>query len=172
MTHMGSHKASSLRHSCSRIPVVRTMDMETKLVTEGIIMGIPKGVDHHLQEVKVVMLKGGRDTLSTQVCQDLRFSSMARVWWVKGESMWTQKLEKYVSMTQLKYYFAVDTRYVMKKLQLLFFPFTHSDWSVRYNQEEPVQPRYEINAPDLYIPLMAVVTYILVAGLCLGLQER
>lgn len=46
------------------------------------------------------------------------------------------------------------------------------DWSVRYNQEEPVQPRYEINAPDLYIPLMAVVTYILVAGLCLGLQER
>nr|XP_027215154.1 LOW QUALITY PROTEIN: protein YIF1B-like [Penaeus vannamei] len=181
MTHMGSHKASSLRHSCSRIPVVRTMDMETKLVTEGIIMGIPKGVDHHLQEVKVVMLKGGRDTLSTQVCQDLRFSrtqwslNMAMQY---GQSLVGQgreyvdtELEKYVSMTQLKYYFAVDTRYVMKKLQLLFFPFTHSDWSVRYNQEEPVQPRYEINAPDLYIPLMAVVTYILVAGLCLGLQE-
>lgn len=48
----------------------------------------------------------------------------------------------------------------------------HQDWSVRYEQDTPVQPRYEINAPDLYIPLMAVVTYILVAGLCLGIQKR
>lgn len=30
----------------------------------------------------------------------------------------------------------------------LFF----QDWSIHYNQEEPVAPRYEINAPDLYIP--------------------
>ncbi|XP_071543480.1 protein YIF1B-B isoform X2 [Panulirus ornatus] len=90
----------------------------------------------------------------------------------QGREYMDQKLEKYVSMSQIKYYFAVDTQYVMKKLQLLFFPYTHSDWSVRYVQDEPVQPRHEINAPDLYIPLMAVVTYILVAGLCLGLQER
>ncbi|KAJ9574724.1 hypothetical protein L9F63_008094, partial [Diploptera punctata] len=46
------------------------------------------------------------------------------------------------------------------------------DWSVKYEQEEPVQPRYEINAPDLYIPTMAYVTYILVAGLVLGMQDR
>ena len=26
------------------------------------------------------------------------------------------------------------------------------DWSIKYNKDEPVAPRYEINAPDLYIP--------------------
>ncbi|KAJ8966174.1 hypothetical protein NQ317_009531 [Molorchus minor] len=46
------------------------------------------------------------------------------------------------------------------------------DWSVKYEQDGPVQPRFEINAPDLYIPTMAYVTYLLVAGLVLGMQER
>ncbi|KAK7074949.1 Protein yif1b [Halocaridina rubra] len=90
----------------------------------------------------------------------------------QGKEYVDKKLERYISVSQVKYYFAVDTRYVLKKLQLLFFPYTHSDWSVRYEQDEPVQPRLEINAPDLYIPVMAIVTYILVAGLCLGLQQR
>ena len=43
---------------------------------------------------------------------------------------------------------------------------------MRYNQDEPVAPRYEINAPDLYIPVMAFVTYILLAGAVLGTQNR
>ncbi|RXG69714.1 Protein YIF1B, partial [Armadillidium vulgare] len=89
----------------------------------------------------------------------------------QGKEFVDNKIEKIVSVSKLKYYFAVDTKYVLKKLKLLFFPFTHSR-SIRYNSEdeEPVQPRYDINAPDLYIPVMAFVTYILVAGLCLGLQ--
>ena len=98
-------------------------------------------------------------------------------------------MEKYVSIGQLKvsfkilyiaiiyssyvkYYFAVDNSYVSKKLRLLLFPFAHSDWSIRYNHDEPVQPRFELNAADLYIPSMAFVTYILVVGYMLGLQER
>jgi len=112
----------------------------------------------------------------TQIFQDPMVANMAVQYGQnlmgQGREIIDQKLEKYVSVSQIKYYFAVDTRYVMKKLQLLFFPFAHSDWSVRYNKDEPVQPRYEVNAPDLYIPLMALITYILVAGLCLGLQER
>merc|ERR1712029_1016069 len=48
----------------------------------------------------------------------------------------------------------------------------HSDWSIRYSHDEPVQPRYELNAADLYIPSMAFVTYILVVGYMLGLQDR
>merc|ERR1712215_137202 len=63
-------------------------------------------------------------------------------------------------------------KYVSKKLRLLLFPFAHSDWSIRYNHDEPVQPRFELNAADLYIPSMAFVTYILVVGYMLGLQER
>lgn len=111
-----------------------------------------------------------------QIFQDPMVANMAMQYGTnvahQTKELIDQKLEKYVSMAKVKYYFAVDTQYVLKKLQLLFFPFTHSDWSVHYEQEEPVQPRLEVNAPDLYIPLMAVVTYILVAGICLGLQER
>ena len=45
-----------------------------------------------------------------------------------------KNLEKYVSIGQLKYYFAVDTSYVAKKLGVLLFPFTRTDWAVKYNQ--------------------------------------
>ncbi|KAL0128860.1 hypothetical protein PUN28_003911 [Cardiocondyla obscurior] len=83
-----------------------------------------------------------------------------------------QHLAKYVPITALKYYFAVNTDYVFAKLMLLFFPFVHKDWSVKYEQDVPLQPRYETNAPDMYIPTMAFFTYIAVAGLVLGMQER
>ena len=54
---------------------------------------------------------------------------------------------------------------------LLLFPFSHSDWSVKYAQDEPVQPKFDVNAPDLYIPTMAYVTYILLVGYVLGLRN-
>lgn len=44
----------------------------------------------------------------------------------QGREYMDKKLEKYVSTSQIKYYFAVDTQYVVKKLKLLFFPYTHS----------------------------------------------
>lgn len=46
------------------------------------------------------------------------------------------------------------------------------DWSVKYEQDGPLQPRYERNAPDLYIPTMAFLTYVVLAGLALGTQEK
>ncbi|CAG2100107.1 unnamed protein product [Medioppia subpectinata] len=74
--------------------------------------------------------------------------------------------------SNVKYYFAVDTSYVFKKLLLLFFPFTHKDWSTHYNPNEAIAPRDDLNSPDLYIPTMAFVTYILVSGYILGIQNR
>lgn len=43
-----------------------------------------------------------------------------------GKQLVESHFEKYVPVTRLKYYFAVDNNYVVKKLILLFFPFTHS----------------------------------------------
>ncbi|XP_043273586.1 protein YIF1B isoform X2 [Venturia canescens] len=83
-----------------------------------------------------------------------------------------QQLEKYVPVSAIKYYFAVDTDYVFVKLAMLFLPFTHKDWSVKYEQDGPLQPRYERNAPDMYIPTMAFLTYVVMAALSLGMQER
>lgn len=73
--------------------------------------------------------------------------------------------------SSLKYYFAVDTGYVLKKLLLLFFPFAQKDWLPKYTSNEQVAPRDDVNVPDLYIPAMAFVTYILAAGSIFGLKN-
>lgn len=86
-----------------------------------------------------------------------------------------QIYEQYVanSAQTLKYYFAVDTNYVVKKIALILFPFLHSDWSSQPGANgEPAPAKYNINAPDLYIPLMSFLTYILVAGFVFGTQSR
>jgi len=90
----------------------------------------------------------------------------------QGKDYVHQHIEKYVSTSKLKYYFAVDTNYVAKKLSLILFPYLHKDWSVQYHQDEPVAPRDDVNARDLYIPVMSFVTYVLLCGVCLGIQEK
>ncbi|KAH8312073.1 hypothetical protein KR044_009262 [Drosophila immigrans] len=90
----------------------------------------------------------------------------------QGKQLVENQFEKWIPVAKLKYYFAVDNAYVGRKLRLLFFPFIHRDWSLKYDQEHPVQPRYDINAPDLYIPTMGYITYVIVAGLLLGMQNR
>jgi len=89
-----------------------------------------------------------------------------------GKEFVEKKLDHFLSVSKLKYYFGVDTSYVIKKLGLLVFPFAHQDWSLKYDKSEPVAPRYEINAPDLYIPSMAFVTYVLVCSYIMGTQNR
>ncbi|CAM2719106.1 unnamed protein product [Rotaria socialis] len=76
------------------------------------------------------------------------------------------------SISSIKYYFAVDQTYVLKKLCLLLFPFRPRNWSLAYSADEPVPPRVDTNAPDYYIPLMSAITYVLVAGLVLGTQNK
>ncbi|KAH8295378.1 hypothetical protein KR018_010430 [Drosophila ironensis] len=90
----------------------------------------------------------------------------------QGKQLVENHFEKWVPVAKLKYYFAVDNAYVGRKLRLLFFPYVHKDWSLRYDQEHPVQPRYDVNAPDLYLPTMGYITYVIVAGLLLGMQKR
>ncbi|KAM6395751.1 protein YIF1B [Rhynochetos jubatus] len=90
----------------------------------------------------------------------------------QGRDIVDRNLDRFIPVGKLKYYFAVDTVYVGKKLGLLVFPFMHQDWQVRYQQDVPVAPRFDVNAPDLYIPAMAFITYILLTGLALGTQNR
>jgi len=88
-----------------------------------------------------------------------------------------ENVGKYTSgmASQIKCYFAVDTRYVISKLGLLLFPFIHSDWSImlestgdQIEDRRRAKPKTDINAPDLYIPTVAFVTYLLLLGLILG----
>lgn len=90
----------------------------------------------------------------------------------QGKEYVTQNVDRWFSISRLKYYFAVDTTYVTKKLLIILFPFINKDWSVKYSQTEAVPPKLDVNAPDLYIPIMSFVTYILIVGICLGTQEK
>ncbi|XP_034398726.1 protein YIF1A isoform X3 [Cyclopterus lumpus] len=90
----------------------------------------------------------------------------------QGKDMVNKEISRFMSVNKLKYFFAVDTKYVLKKLMILMFPYTHQDWEVRYHRDTPLTPRQDVNAPDLYIPTMAFITYILLAGMALGIQKR
>ncbi|XP_048216861.1 protein YIF1A [Perognathus longimembris pacificus] len=89
-----------------------------------------------------------------------------------GKDRVQKELHRFVSVNKLKYFFAVDTAYVAKKLGLLVFPYTHQNWEVQYSRDMPLPPRQDLNAPDLYIPTMAFITYVLLAGMALGIQKR
>lgn len=91
-------------------------------------------------------------------------------------SSWSSNFS--VFWNSLKIYFAVNNSYVVRKLLVLLYPFGNKNWS-RLRSEEaavaPIQsshkwalPRDDINAPDLYIPLMAFASYILLVGLAKG----
>ncbi|KZT64822.1 YIF1-domain-containing protein [Daedalea quercina L-15889] len=94
-----------------------------------------------------------------------------------GQDYVQKNLGGLIPISVLKHHFNVSNSYVMNKLRLLLFPWRHKPWSRRVRRSENGQaewqaPREDLNAPDLYIPLMATVTYVLLAGLHSGLHSR
>lgn len=78
------------------------------------------------------------------------------------------------TMLGLRPYFAVDNSYVKRKMTKILFPFAfrewlreevapHADGSPNY-----APPQQDENAPDLYIPAMSLLTYVLLSALCYG----
>lgn len=68
--------------------------------------------------------------IPTQLFSDPLVANVAMTYGTKimesGREVVDREIGKYVPVTRLKYYFAVDTSYVLRKLKLLFFPFTHT----------------------------------------------
>ncbi|PHH77780.1 hypothetical protein CDD80_204 [Ophiocordyceps camponoti-rufipedis] len=87
-------------------------------------------------------------------------------------------LGRYVQISALKRYFNVSNSYVVNKLFLVLFPWRHKPWSrkqaVGANGQEGwyLPPREDINSPDMYIPVMALVTFILLSTLIAGLRGK
>lgn len=132
---------------------------------------MPGQQQQHQQQGQMPQMPGQFAMFQQPIVQDMAMQYGQKLA-DQGKELVNSQFEKYVPVTRLKYYFAVDNKYVINKLRLLFFPFTHRDWSLKYDQDNPVQPRYDINAPDLYIPCMAYITYVVLAGLVLGMQDR
>lgn len=93
-----------------------------------------------------------------------------------------EKVKSFMRMP--KYYFAVNHRYVLRKLSLILMPFMNRTWSRQRGLDSGnfdgssgddgtcyLPPRDDVNAPDLYIPVMSFVTYILVVGFVFGTRN-
>ncbi|CAH2354335.1 protein transport protein Yif1p [[Candida] railenensis] len=75
----------------------------------------------------------------------------------------------------INYYFKVSNSYVLRKVGVILFPYRHKNWNRLTSSSDPSQqpsssstssvqyvpPTHDLNAPDLYIPLMSFITYIL-----------
>lgn len=98
-----------------------------------------------------------------------------------GQQYISQSMDSYgLSFGYLRYYFHVSNAYVRQKLGLVLFPwFPRRQWA---RQLQPVQdaqgvdlyafPSEDVNAPDMYIPLMAFVTHLLVKALDQGIVDK
>ncbi|CAG8800578.1 33237_t:CDS:2 [Racocetra persica] len=98
-----------------------------------------------------------------------------------GTEYMEKNINRYVDIPALKYYFKyyfkVNNSYVANKIRLLLFPWRHKRWTrivIRSEQNGQLEgfkpPRDDINSPDLYIPAMALVTYVLLTGIVSGTQ--
>lgn len=67
-------------------------------------------------------------------------------------------------------YFQVTNAYVMRKIRLVLLPFwSEEEWQLKVDEEGKVRPPCEnLYAPDLYVPLMAFITFALLAGFSSG----
>lgn len=87
------------------------------------------------------------------------------------------QISRFASFDSLRYYFNVSNSYVLNKLKLVLLPVQHKgSWKRRRNEAvtpaEFLPPRDDVYAPDLYIPCMAFITYVLVVGFILGAGHR
>jgi hypothetical protein len=86
--------------------------------------------------------------------------------------------------TSLKYYFEVDNRYVLSKLRAIVFSalLKGKKWRREEMDDAPsgqdtyakkyATPANDENAPDLYLPLMSFVTYIVVCSYIKGTNGK
>jgi protein transport protein YIF1 len=102
-----------------------------------------------------------------------------------GQKYIDQNLNRYISVPALKHYFNVSNSYVVRKLLLVLFPWRHKPWtrqSARGGDPTGNQmsgapqafsylpPRDDLNSPDMYIPIMAFITYILLSTVLAGMR--
>ena len=102
-----------------------------------------------------------------------------------GQKYIDQNLNRYISVPALKHYFNVSNSYVVRKLLLVLFPWRHKPWTrsnVRGGDSSGPQmssapttmnylpPRDDLNSPDMYIPIMAFITYILLSTVLAGIR--
>ncbi|KAL8037337.1 hypothetical protein ABFS82_11G032500 [Erythranthe guttata] len=113
--------------------------------------------------------------------EEFKSHEIANVLYATGSDILTAYGEKninisrYMCVNNPRYYFQVNDEYVKNKLKLILFPFLHKGRWMRAMEDDSSSFKsamHDINAPDLYIPLMAFVTYVLLAAFFLGINGK
>ncbi|KAG8931736.1 hypothetical protein FRC02_002288 [Tulasnella sp. 418] len=85
----------------------------------------------------------------------------------------------FLPLALFKQQFNVSNSYVLQKLRILLFPWRHRPWARKVKRSDTsgqsegyMAPRDDINSPDLYIPSMAFVTYVLSTAVAAGLRNQ
>eukprot|EP00033_Pygsuia_biforma_P001129 GCRY01001286.1.p1 GENE.GCRY01001286.1~~GCRY01001286.1.p1 ORF type:complete len:312 (+),score=45.66 GCRY01001286.1:76-1011(+) len=95
-----------------------------------------------------------------------------------GQQAIQSNISRFVSIETLRHYFNISNNYVINKLRLVLCPFLKKGAFQRQMVNVNVEgnssgasflpPRDDLFAPDLYIPLMAFITFALVIGFIAG----
>ncbi|ADM12288.1 uncharacterized protein Eint_091600 [Encephalitozoon intestinalis ATCC 50506] len=80
---------------------------------------------------------------------------------IKRSTEYANKGLSGVSLKPFRTYFDIDNTFVLKKLVLILFPFNNKEWA---SDDEGMA------RPELYIPVMSFISYVLVRALHLGLE--
>lgn len=140
----------------------------------------------------------GGASAGSQLFSDPAAGAVAGMGLSIGQGMLQSGMAKYVPAlaalwTSLRYYFHVNNSFVKSKLMRLLFPWRSRNW-LRVPVSEALghtmsdgapraaldagdavayaPPIHDDNAPDLYLPLMAFITYVLLNGLLKGTREK
>ena len=110
------------------------------------------------------------NTLKNDAVQEMLYDG-SRQFIVSGMARMVPGLETF--LTSLRVYFAVDNQYVSKKIQRVLLPFMKKDWKRMEGQGQHGKggyalPRFDENAPDLYLPVMSLITYVLLCAFLFG----
>lgn len=96
-----------------------------------------------------------------------------------GSDYVEKNIHRYVNLPVLKHHFNVSNLYVLQKIKLLLWPWRNKSWARLVTRSETDghpngfrTPREDVNSPDLYIPAMAFVTYIVLIGIDVGRQSK
>lgn len=124
---------------------------------------------------------GGGGSMSNSAFSGLAASNpMAAAGLNMGRQFLDTKVRSYIPgltafWDSLHYYFDVNNDFVLNRLKCLVVPFAHTNWDREVASEGGLNahakykpPSGDMNAPDLYIPLMSFITFVLVTGLLKG----
>jgi hypothetical protein len=96
-----------------------------------------------------------------------------------GQEYVEQNINRWFDFRAIKPYFNVSNSYVVRKLWLVLFPWRHKPWSRQQRMANSqsgesvfLPPREDINSPDMYIPAMAFVTFVLLSTLLAGIRGQ